>query len=96
MLKFSTYKTTGGLNHYAENKDFELEFIIVKDAETPFIEKKWELREYQYGILEDCRYFEKLSEAKAWAKLQESYLVECYPDPKELKYSYKEPYWCQF
>ena len=71
MLKFSTYKTTGGLNHYAENKDLELEFIILRNPTGD-----WELREYQYGILVDCRYFEKLSEAKAWAKLQDSYLVD--------------------
>ena len=91
MLKFSTYKTTGGLNHYAENKDFELEFIILRNPTGD-----WELRKYQYGTYEGYKYFDKLSEAKAWAKLQESYLVECYPDPNELKYSYKEPYWCQF
>tara|TARA_S200002703_G_C3703660_1_gene216128 strand:- start:450 stop:740 length:291 start_codon:yes stop_codon:yes gene_type:complete len=96
MLKFSTYKTTGGLNHYTENKDFELEFIIIKDAETPFIEKIWELREYQYGVLENCRYFEKLSEAKAWANHCNNILIELYPDPKEREFFYKEPSWCQF
>lgn len=75
MLKFSTYKTTGGLNHYAVNEDFELEFIISKDSSTPFAEKKWELREYQYGILEEYKYFSKLSEAKEWASMCNSFLV---------------------
>lgn len=91
MLKFSTYKTTGGLNHYAENKDFELEFIILRNPTGD-----WELREYQYGVLEEYKYFDKLAEAKAWANKNNDWLVECYPEPKERKFSYKEPSWCQF
>ncbi len=75
MLKFSTYQTTSGLNHYAENEDFELVFIIQKDESTPFVEKKWELREYWYGALEEYKYFSKLSEAKAWANMCNSFLV---------------------
>lgn len=74
MLKFSTYKTVDGLNHYAENKDFELEFIISKDSLTPFAEKKWELREYLYGTFEESKYFSKLADAKKWANTQNSYL----------------------
>ena len=77
MLKFSTYKTTGGLNHYAKNKDFELEFIIVKDSHTPFNEKRWELREYQYGAFEEYTYFETLAKAKEYANLCNKWLVDC-------------------
>ena len=91
MLKFRTYKTNSGLNHYAENKDFELEFIISRK-----LDGDWILGEWQYGVFEKYKNFDKLSEAKAWAKLQDSYLVECYPDPEELKYLHKEPSWCQF
>ena len=69
MLKFSTYKTTGGLNHYAENKDFELEFIILLNPTGDY-----ELREYQYGIFEEYKYFETLAKAKEWANTQNSYL----------------------
>jgi hypothetical protein len=71
MLKFSTYKTTGGLNHYAENKDFELEFIILLNPTGDY-----ELREYQYGVLEEYKYFNKLAEAKAWANKNNDYLAE--------------------
>ena len=77
MLKFSTYKTTGGLKYYAENKDFELEFIIAKDSETPFKEKRWHLLEYQYGVFEEYKYFDKLSKAKAWANRCNNWLVDC-------------------
>jgi len=72
MLKFSTYKTTGGLNHYAENKDFELEFIIVRHPTGDY-----ELREYQYGVFEEYKYFDKLSKAKAWANRCNNWLVDC-------------------
>lgn len=75
MLKFSTYKTTGGLNHYAENKDFELEFIILRNPTGD-----WELREYQYGVFEEYKYFNKLAEAKAWANKNNDWLAECYPE----------------
>ena len=92
MLKFRTYKATNvSLNHYAENKDFELEFIISRK-----LNGGWQLSEYQYGVFNGYKNFDKLSDAKAWAKLQDSYLVECYPDPEDLKYLHKEPSWCQF
>lgn len=74
MLKFSTYKTVDGLNHYAKNKDFELEFIISKDSLTPFTDQKWQLREYLYGAFEEFKYFSKLADAKKWANTQNSYL----------------------
>jgi hypothetical protein len=71
MLKFSTYKTTGGLNHYAENKDFELEFIILLNPTGDY-----EMREYQYGILEEYKYFDKLADAISWANQCNKWLVD--------------------
>ena len=72
MLKFSTYKTTGGLNHYAENKDFELEFIILRNPTGDY-----ELREYQYGVFEEYKYFDKLAKAKEYANRCNNWLVDC-------------------
>ncbi len=91
MLKFKTYKTTGGLNHYAENKDWELVFIILRNPTGD-----WELREYQYGVLEQYKYFDKLADAKEWANRQNKWLAECSPDESESEFFYKEPHWCQF
>ena len=89
MLKFKTYKTTSGLNHYAENKDWELVFIILCNPTGD-----WELREYQYGVLEQYKYFDKLADAKECANRQNKWLAEC--SPEEGEFFYKEPHWCQF